>query len=76
MQTGHKSLISNKDGAAAERTGQPHLAFSSGLEGNEIALIDILGSEADDVADLVQLKIEKPKIYRNLDILVMLIITQ
>jgi RNA polymerase sporulation-specific sigma factor len=38
-------------------------------EGNEITLIDILGSEADDVADMVQLKIERSKIYRNLDIL-------
>jgi RNA polymerase sporulation-specific sigma factor len=38
-------------------------------EGNEISLIDILGTEADDVVDKVQLKIEKSKIYRNLDIL-------
>ncbi len=30
---------------------------------------DILGTEADDVADKVQLKIEKSKIYKNLDIL-------
>jgi RNA polymerase sporulation-specific sigma factor len=32
-------------------------------------LIDILGTEADDVVDKVQLKIEKSKIYRNLEIL-------
>lgn len=32
-------------------------------------MIDILGTEADDVVDRVQLKIEKSKIYRNLDIL-------
>jgi RNA polymerase sporulation-specific sigma factor len=32
-------------------------------------LIDILGTEADDVVDKVQLKIEKSKIYKNLDIL-------
>lgn len=32
-------------------------------------MIDILGTEADDVADKVQLKIEKSKIYRNLEIL-------
>ena len=32
-------------------------------------MIDILGTETDDVADTVQLKIEKSKIYRNLDIL-------
>jgi hypothetical protein len=38
-------------------------------EGNEITLIDILGTESDDVADKVQLKIEKSKIYKNLDIL-------
>lgn len=38
-------------------------------EGNEITLIDILGTEADDIVDAVQLKIEKSKIYRNLDIL-------
>ncbi|MEK5439623.1 MULTISPECIES: RNA polymerase sporulation sigma factor SigK [Paenibacillus] len=38
-------------------------------EGNEITLIDILGSEADDVIKEVDLKIENSKIYRNLDIL-------
>jgi RNA polymerase sporulation-specific sigma factor len=38
-------------------------------EGNEITLIDILGSEADDVIKEVDLKIEKSKIDRNLDIL-------
>ncbi len=32
-------------------------------------MIDILGSDADEVADKVQLKIEKSKIYKNLDIL-------
>lgn len=32
-------------------------------------MIDILGTEADDIVDKVQLKIEKSKIYRNLDIL-------
>ncbi|WP_256364525.1 sigma-70 family RNA polymerase sigma factor [Paenibacillus sp. 32O-W] len=36
---------------------------------NEITLIDILGSEPDEVVEKVQLKIEKSKIYRNLDIL-------
>ncbi|WP_338044681.1 RNA polymerase sporulation sigma factor SigK [Paenibacillus periandrae] len=46
-----------------------HDPIGTDKEGNEITLIDILGSEADDVADLVQLKIEKSKIYRNLDIL-------
>jgi RNA polymerase sporulation-specific sigma factor len=32
-------------------------------------LINILGTEADDVVDKMQLKIEKSKIYRNLEIL-------
>jgi RNA polymerase sporulation-specific sigma factor len=31
-------------------------------------LIDILGTEADDVVDRVQPKMEKSKIYQNLDI--------
>jgi len=34
-----------------------------------IGLIDILGTEADDVVEKVQLKIERSKIYKNLDIL-------
>ncbi|MEW9698336.1 RNA polymerase sporulation sigma factor SigK [Paenibacillus sp. SI8] len=38
-------------------------------EGNEITLQDILGTEPDEVVEKVQLKIEKSKIYRNLDIL-------
>lgn len=36
---------------------------------NEITLIDILGTDADQVIDEVQLEIEKSKIYRNLHIL-------
>ncbi|TYP71074.1 RNA polymerase sporulation-specific sigma factor [Paenibacillus methanolicus] len=36
-----------------------HDPIGTDKEGNEITLIDILGSEADDVADKVQLKIEK-----------------
>jgi RNA polymerase sporulation-specific sigma factor len=40
-----------------------HDPIGTDKEGNEITLIDILGSEADDVADAVQLKIEKSKIY-------------
>ena len=46
-----------------------HDPIGTDKEGNEITLIDILGSEADDVIDKVQLKIEKNKIYRNMDIL-------
>ncbi|MDQ0110634.1 RNA polymerase sporulation-specific sigma factor [Paenibacillus harenae] len=45
-----------------------HDPIGTDKEGN-ITLIDILGTEADDVADKVQLKIEKSKIYKNLDIL-------
>ena len=46
-----------------------HDPIGTDKEGNEITLIDILGTEADDVIDKVQLKIEKSKIYKNLDIL-------
>ncbi|SDO38856.1 RNA polymerase, sigma 27/28 subunit, RpsK/SigK [Paenibacillus sp. yr247] len=46
-----------------------HDPIGTDKEGNEITLIDILGTEADDVVDKVQLKIEKSKIYRNLEIL-------
>ncbi|WP_284638129.1 RNA polymerase sporulation sigma factor SigK [Paenibacillus silviterrae] len=46
-----------------------HDPIGTDKEGNEISLIDILGTEADDVVDKVQLKIEKSKIYKNLDIL-------
>ncbi|WP_010270524.1 RNA polymerase sporulation sigma factor SigK [Paenibacillus senegalensis] len=46
-----------------------HDPIGTDKEGNEITLIDILGTEADDVADKVQLKIEKSKIYHHLDIL-------
>jgi RNA polymerase sporulation-specific sigma factor len=46
-----------------------HDPIGTDKEGNEITLIDILGSEADDVIKEIDLKIEKSKIYRNLDIL-------
>ncbi|WP_160034576.1 RNA polymerase sporulation sigma factor SigK [Paenibacillus sp. An7] len=46
-----------------------HDPIGTDKEGNEITLIDILGTEADEVMDKVQLKIEKSKIYQNLDIL-------
>lgn len=46
-----------------------HDPIGTDKEGNEITLIDILGTEADDIVNTVQLKIEKSKIYRNLDIL-------
>ena len=35
-------------------------------EGNEISLIDILGSEADDVIDEVDLKIQVKKLYKKM----------
>ncbi len=46
-----------------------HDPIGTDKEGNEITLIDILRSEEDDVVEKVQLKLEKSKIYRNLDIL-------
>lgn len=46
-----------------------HDPIGTDKEGNEITLIDILGTEADEVMDKVQLQIEKSKIYQNLDIL-------
>jgi RNA polymerase sporulation-specific sigma factor len=46
-----------------------HDPIGTDKEGNEITLIDILGSEADDVIKEVDLKIEKSKIYRKLDIM-------
>jgi hypothetical protein len=46
-----------------------HDPIGTDKEGNEITMIDILGTEADDVVDKVQFKIEKSKIYKNLDIL-------
>jgi len=46
-----------------------HDPIGTDKEGNEITLIDILGSDSDEVADKVELKIEKSKIYNHLDIL-------
>lgn len=46
-----------------------HDPIGTDKEGNEITLIDILGTEADSVLDEVQLEIEKSKIYRHLHIL-------
>jgi RNA polymerase sporulation-specific sigma factor len=37
--------------------------------GNEITLIDILGSDTDDVVDEVELKLEKTKIHERLSLL-------
>jgi len=46
-----------------------HDPIGQDKEGNEITLSDILGTEPDEVVDKVQLKIEKSKIYENMDIL-------
>lgn len=46
-----------------------HDPIGTDKEGNEITLIDILGTESDEVLEKVQFKIEKSKIYQNLDIL-------
>lgn len=46
-----------------------HDPIGTDKEGNEITLIDILGSDNDEVVDKVELKIEKSKIYNHLDIL-------
>ena len=46
-----------------------HDPIGTDKEGNEITLIDILGNDIDDIADQVQLEMEKNKIYKNLSIL-------
>jgi len=46
-----------------------HDPIGTDKEGNEITLIDILGSDTDEVPDQVQMKIEKSKIMAHLDIL-------
>ncbi|WP_018133546.1 RNA polymerase sporulation sigma factor SigK [Effusibacillus pohliae] len=43
-----------------------HDPIGTDKEGNEITLIDVLGTESDDVIDKVQLKMEKAKIYARL----------
>lgn len=46
-----------------------HDPIGTDKEGNEITLIDVLGTEANEVIDKVQFKIEKSKIYEHLHIL-------
>ncbi len=46
-----------------------HDPIGTDKEGSEITLIGILGSEADDVVDAVQLSIKKSTINKNLEIL-------
>jgi RNA polymerase sporulation-specific sigma factor len=46
-----------------------HDPIGTDKEGNEITLIDVLGSDSDEVVDEVQLKLEKVKIYNHLSLL-------
>jgi RNA polymerase sporulation-specific sigma factor len=46
-----------------------HDPIGTDKEGNEISLIDILGTDPNAVVEQVQLKIEKNKIYKHLDVL-------
>ncbi|KEO85190.1 RNA polymerase sporulation sigma factor SigK [Tumebacillus flagellatus] len=46
-----------------------HDPIGTDKEGNEITLIDVLGTETDEVLDEVQLKLEKLKIYNRLNLL-------
>ncbi|MGZ4111979.1 MAG: RNA polymerase sporulation sigma factor SigK [Tumebacillaceae bacterium] len=46
-----------------------HDPIGTDKEGNEITLIDVLGTETDEVLDEVQLKLEKLKIYSRLNLL-------
>lgn len=46
-----------------------HDPIGTDKEGNEISLLDILDSGEEEVSNKVELKIEKSKIYDNLDIL-------
>lgn len=46
-----------------------HDPIGTDKEGNEITLIDVLKADMDDVIDMVQLKMEKSKIYQHIHIL-------
>ncbi|ASS74746.1 RNA polymerase sporulation sigma factor SigK [Tumebacillus algifaecis] len=46
-----------------------HDPIGTDKEGNEITLIDVLGTDTDDVIDEVQLKLEKMKIYSRMNLL-------
>ena len=43
--------------------------IGSDKEGNEITLLDILGTEGDEVAEQVELSVEQEKLYSKLDTL-------
>ncbi|MFD2746358.1 sigma-70 family RNA polymerase sigma factor [Paenibacillus yanchengensis] len=51
------------------RSNSMSLKYVHPADVNDITLIDILGTDTDEVADKVQLEIEKSKIYKNLSIL-------
>jgi RNA polymerase sporulation-specific sigma factor len=46
-----------------------HDPIGTDKEGNEITLIDVLKADMDDVIDMVQLKMEKSKIYQHIHVL-------
>lgn len=46
-----------------------HDPIGTDKEGNEITLIDVLGTDSDEIVDMVQLKLEKAKIYSRLNLL-------
>jgi RNA polymerase sporulation-specific sigma factor len=46
-----------------------HDPIGTDKEGNEISLIDVLGTDANEVLDKVQLQIEKSKIYKHINVL-------
>jgi RNA polymerase sporulation-specific sigma factor len=56
----HYARIGGKRGASQNGYGR---------RANEISLIDILGTEANEIEELVQLKIEKTKIYKHIHVL-------
>ncbi|ADG05900.1 RNA polymerase sporulation sigma factor SigK [Kyrpidia tusciae] len=43
-----------------------HDPIGTDKEGNEVTLLDILSSDADDVVDIVEMKLEKHQIYEKL----------
>ncbi len=46
-----------------------HDPIGTDKEGNEISLIDILGTDANEVLDKVEFQIERNKIYQNIHVL-------
>lgn len=46
-----------------------HDPIGTDKEGNEITLIDVLKADMDDIIDLVQLQLEKSKIYEHIHVL-------